>query len=321
MMQTTTLTRLVQIFIFMALIGLAVPPVSAQECSDAVQGKIAWNYDGSTRWAPTNIETLCGGAPNSKEPARCFQQVMHSGEVDWGGGTKWSWKNAVNLCRGTRNADGLIQCFEEQVESGESWSNATEICRERESKGELPMNYAPTASQTIEVLKNVKEDNPDADGDAHASVEAGGDDCDDSDPNRFPGNVEVADTRGHDEDCDPATIGTDGDRDGDGFIDQAVFNMLPSGLRNTGRDCDDTDPSIHPHGKEVCNGMDDDCDGNVDEGVMAQVFRDNDGDLFGDPDRSQLMCPQKIQTPWVLNNTDCDDSNRKVNPAAGGCQN
>lgn len=56
----------------------------------------------------------------------------------------------------------------------------------------------------------------DADGDGHMSNECGGDDCDDSDPLRFPGNVEVCNANVHDEDCNPDTYGVS-DYDGDGY--------------------------------------------------------------------------------------------------------
>ena len=46
--------------------------------------------------------------------------------------------------------------------------------------------------------------------------------------------------------------GEEPDRDGDGFTVSAG-------------DCDDTDPRIHPGGREVCNLTDDDCDGEIDE--------------------------------------------------------
>jgi hypothetical protein len=64
----------------------------------------------------------------------------------------------------------------------------------------------------------------DNDGDGASDMACGGDDCDDNDPNRFPGNVEVCDAANHDEDCDPNTIGSL-DADGDGFIDYGCFDV------------------------------------------------------------------------------------------------
>ncbi len=63
----------------------------------------------------------------------------------------------------------------------------------------------------------------DRDGDGHQDVACGGDDCDDADASRYPGNVELCDDRGHDEDCNPATVGNK-DTDGDGFIDDKCKN-------------------------------------------------------------------------------------------------
>lgn len=66
----------------------------------------------------------------------------------------------------------------------------------------------------------------DADGDGHASIATGGLDCDDQDRRRFPGNAEVCDFDGLDEDCDLTTAGTT-DVDGDGHIDARCFNWGP----------------------------------------------------------------------------------------------
>ncbi len=104
----------------------------------------------------------------------------------------------------------------------------------------------------------------DVDGDGHADVACGGDDCDDGDPSRYPGATEVCDA--DDEDCDAATYGADADADG--FQSALCCN----GAGNCGTDCDDTLNTVNPGAAEQCNGgIDDDCDGLDDaaEGVCT----------------------------------------------------
>lgn len=114
----------------------------------------------------------------------------------------------------------------------------------------------------------------DADGDGHAAVSAGGDDCDDSDSNRFPGNIEVADRDNHDEDCDPTTFaGSNDDRDNDGFLPSWACNEEADGTLNCGRDCDDGDLTVNPHQMDICNRRDDNCDGNIDEDQPCQMLQ------------------------------------------------
>jgi hypothetical protein len=57
------------------------------------------------------------------------------------------------------------------------------------------------------------------------------------------------------------------DGDGDGFAD----------LSCGGEDCDDEDPAIHPDATEVCNALDDDCDGEL---LADEVDGDGDGILL-----------------------------------------
>lgn len=66
----------------------------------------------------------------------------------------------------------------------------------------------------------------DRDGDGAVAIASGGDDCDDNDPRRFPGNAEVCDADGVDEDCD-LTTGGQRDADRDGYNDAACFNWGP----------------------------------------------------------------------------------------------
>jgi thiol-disulfide isomerase/thioredoxin len=117
----------------------------------------------------------------------------------------------------------------------------------------------------------------DADGDGWWA----GSDCDDSDPTVHPGATELC--NGVDDDCDGTVDDNAGtayypDLDGDGFgADDAVVLSCTSvpGLITTGGDCNDSDPQVNPLGTESCNGLDDDCDGTVDEDcvlVAVKVF-------------------------------------------------
>jgi len=106
---------------------------SSTACRDALQGRIAWDYDGSTVWADANLNRMCADAPRSTEPARCFQTAMHGGTgeggIDWGGGNRWQWQNAVDLCAGVTNADTVIGCFRQQIAGGTGWQAAIRACR------------------------------------------------------------------------------------------------------------------------------------------------------------------------------------------------
>jgi hypothetical protein len=102
----------------------------------------------------------------------------------------------------------------------------------------------------------------DLDGDRYCASE----DCDDGDPTVYPLAPQRCDG-GVNNDCrDPAWPALDGtnelDDDGDGFSECAG-------------DCDDTEADVYPGGVEQCNGIDDDCDGAVDEDAAGE---DTDGD-------------------------------------------
>ena len=92
-------------------------------------------------------------------------------------------------------------------------------------------------------------------------------DCDDTDPQRFPGAVERCNLL--DDDCDGAadeevTQGVWADADQDGYGDALAPSQgcdVP-GFATNGDDCADTDAGINPGAAEVCaDGIDQDCDG------------------------------------------------------------
>ncbi len=88
--------------------------------------------------------------------------------------------------------------------------------------------------------------NSDMDGDGIENYQCGGSDCDDNDAGRYPGNPEVCDPAGKDEDCNEQTFGLT-DRDSDGFISASCYNINHSGLITAaGTDCDDNNPAIYP---------------------------------------------------------------------------
>jgi hypothetical protein len=147
-------------------------------------------------------------------------------------------------------------------------------------------------------------------------------DCNDEDSTISPDAVEVCD--GIDNNCDEQvdeTGATDAflDADGDGFGTGASLGTycdLPEGTSSNADDCDDTDGAVNPSAAEVCNGIDDDCDGEADVGATDAhlVYADLDGDGFGDPGTAIALCEDAPDT--VLDGTDCDDTDNLTFPAA-----
>ncbi len=98
------------------------------------------------------------------------------------------------------------------------------------------------------------------------------------------------------------------DADGDGALDASARG---------GTDCDDGDATIGPHAAELCNGIDDDCDGRIDEQATdAPVwFEDLDGDGFAG-DASTLASCTAPDGAWSDAPTDCDDRDASSFPGA-----
>jgi hypothetical protein len=91
------------------------------------------------------------------------------------------------------------------------------------------------------------------------------------------------------------------DRDGDGF---------PA----TEGDCDDGNPDVYPDHSELCDGLDNNCDGEVDEGVKTTGYEDNDEDTWGDELRPVEAC--ELPEGVVALAGDCDDDNEAIYPGA-----
>ncbi len=154
---------------------------------------------------------------------------------------------------------------------------------------------------------------------ADASAPVPGD-CDDANAAVFPGAVEACNAA--DDDCDGAVDESGGaphwpDADGDGFAAQmgpvSTSCTVPAGRSRVTGDCDDARAAVFPGATEVCNGIDDNCDGLIDEGVQTRWWRDADGDGFGGA-TSQLACV--IPAGFVAAPGDCADADAARFPGA-----
>ncbi len=213
----------------------------------------------------------------------------------------------------------------------------------------------PSAAETCDGLDNNcngavdegMDDGPwylDADSDGHGDPEVSvedceiptgyveaGDDCDDSQPDVFPGNEEHCD--GLDNDCDLAvdeydavdivTWYADADSDGYGNPDEPLLSCEPpEGYVLDDGDCDDSRADVNPGATEVCdeydtdencNGYADSEDSTLDESGMVEMYPDADGDGFGDPAAEGLLTCEGAEG-MVFNDYDCDDGDASIVP-------
>ncbi len=149
-------------------------------------------------------------------------------------------------------------------------------------------------------------------------------DCDDGSDAVNPDADEIC--NGVDDDCDDETDEEDAedagtffeDSDGDGFGDVASFAIAcaaPTGFVEDATDCDDADAAVYPGAEELCNGIDDDCDGDEDEDDATDAatwYADDDSDGYGDPESTTRAC--ELPADHVADNTDCDDGDDDIHP-------
>ena len=152
-----------------------------------------------------------------------------------------------------------------------------------------------------------------------------GADCDDKNPFINVGTLETC--NGQDDDCD-GTVDEDtndcvvywfdGDNDGYGAVDNSMCLCQPGQgyVATKGGDCNDNMVNVNPAQKEVCNGEDDNCDGEVDNGNATGCFffyEDADMDGYGNSFKSQCLC-QPTGSYTAVQGGDCNDGIAEANP-------
>ncbi len=309
--------------------ALCRPCLTDSECSAASPGALCVAYGDAGRF--------CGGACSSD--ANCYaghtcklvdgtsgagkQCVKIQGEcscsdaaIAAGATTTCQSQGSAGTCQGTRKctANGLSACSA-TVPTAESCNGLDDDCD------------GATDEQGATGCTNYWFDGdgdgaglPSAVTQCACSMPAGATgttntDCNDSDPSVHVGAAEIC--NGKDDDCDGIVdSGVTADLDGDGIADCIDPDIDGDGVDN-GADCSPTSAAIHPGAAEVCNGVDDDCDGSTDApgttGCLA-LYADADQDGFGFGP-VQCLC-QASGTVTAQSNKDCDDSNAAVNPGA-----
>ncbi len=150
-------------------------------------------------------------------------------------------------------------------------------------------------------------------------------DCDDLDASTFPGAPEICD--GIDNDCnrrvdddaeDALEWFVDADGDGHGFRGAGPVKACrrPQGYAGAATDCNDNDRHTFPGAPEACDGLDNDCDRDVDEGIAEDAiwYFDADGDGFGSSVQAGTGC--STDPTWTQRTGDCNDAFASVNPRA-----
>ena len=117
------------------------------------------------------------------------------------------------------------------------------------------------------------------------------------------------------------------DADNDGYSDgtslvqvsQPAGYKLSSELLAVSGDCNDGTAAVHPGATEICDGLDNDCNGIGDEGLNVTWYKDADNDGYSDGS-TLVQCSKPVGYKLAINllatSGDCNDANANINPGA-----
>ena len=211
------------------------------------------------------------------------------------------------------DGDGLMDCVDEDVD-GDGVPNSADNC--------VGVKNPLQEDADDDGVGDACDQDSDGDGDPDVS------DCAPLDPDINSEAEEFC--NGKDDDCDGLIdpVGAEGcvtyfmDVDGDGFgLSQVPSCLCEPSYPNTATsagDCNDLNAAVHPEAEEVCNGMDDDCDGAADPANSVNCkayYADMDMDGYGNPDLFACLCGPDLNFK-VLVGSDCDDDNPVAHPGA-----
>ena len=317
----------------------AVNPGQSEDCSNGIDddcdgsADIGFDVDGD------GVDT-CNGDCNDNDPAvnpgaaevcnaaddNCNQQIDEGFDGDADGVTSCGgdcddadatvYTGATELCDGLDNDCDSNTDEDFDLDLDGAYDTAGPGCSNAWPSTQLDCNDAnanvnPSATEVCNAVDDncdgATDEGFDLDGDLAfdasvagcAAAYGSGADCDDADPDTYPGATELCD--GLDNDCNTVVPLDEVDNDVDGYVE---CTPLPNhvGSPTGGGDCADGNAAINPGATELCNILDDDCDGSVDEDF------DLDGD--GAVDDSIAAC----EAVYPVDDLDCDDTDPLVAP-------
>ncbi len=306
-------------------LALCAPCETDAECSKVDPGALCLSYGASGHFCgaacATNSDCPAGHACQTSggQLGQAKQCVNTGGEctcsklaIFKGASTSCSVTNDNGACNGSRKCTltGLTAC--------DAATPATETCNGLDDN----CDGATDGPGSVGCVTYYKDSDGDGFGatllgclcsDPGTSATFGGD-CNDGAPGVHPGAKEICD--GIDNDCDGKTDPGFPDANGDGLADCVDSDMDGDGVINA-LDCSPTDAAVHPGAKEICDGIDNDCNGTTDDAGATGCtlwYEDIDGDGFGSSS-SQCFC-KATGSFTALTAGDCNDDNGAMFPGA-----
>ncbi len=176
------------------------------------------------------------------------------------------------------------------------------------------VDFDPWLCESAPSIWDTFNEKCDKDHDGYAATGYGGDDCKDNDPAINSGATETCNSI--DDNCNNLVDEASNANDCKGTCE---IYYAGSGYVWTGNggafNCCGNDPGEagpYEATETTCDGRDNDCNGQIDEGLLTTYFKDNDGDTYGDPANSVQACTQPAG--YVARAGDCVDTNDLVNP-------